>query len=158
MLILAWSHYHCRLRSERSVTRTSHTLNDSLWQGPAALFAITIQLGALHTAVLYTCIVQTGYIVCSDNSSLLKRNQYASIHLAITDRRICYRSLTLYRHIKTAEQRTIIQQRTVIGTLAVDGWTDDLLQTLFTTPDTPVIWLDCGKTARKIFATVFARG
>jgi len=45
------------------------------------------------------------------------------VHLAITDRRICYRSLTLYRHIKTAEQRTIIQQRTVIGTLAVDGWT-----------------------------------
>jgi len=31
------------------------------------------------------------------------------------------RLLTLYGHIKTAEQRTIIQQ-TVIGTLAVDGW------------------------------------
>jgi len=31
--------------------------------------------------------------------------------------------LTLYGHIKTAEQRSIIQQQsTVIGTLAVDGW------------------------------------
>jgi len=29
--------------------------------------------------------------------------------------------LTLYDHIKAAQQRTIIQQ-TVIGTLAVDGW------------------------------------
>jgi len=26
------------------------------------------------------------------------------------------------RHIKTAEQRTIIYSNTVIGTLAVDGW------------------------------------
>jgi len=31
--------------------------------------------------------------------------------------------LTLYGHIKTAEQRIIIQQhRALVGTLAVDGW------------------------------------
>jgi len=30
-------------------------------------------------------------------------------------------TLTLYDHIKTTEQRTIIQQY-LIGTLAVDGW------------------------------------
>jgi len=30
--------------------------------------------------------------------------------------------VTLYWHIKTAQQRTIIQQYGVIGTLAVDGW------------------------------------
>jgi len=37
------------------------------------------------------------------------------------------RLLTLYGHIKTAEQRTIIQQ-TVIGTLAVDGGLLHLVQ------------------------------
>jgi len=78
-------------------------------------YTVGLQQSPQHVQRLSTSLQTVVYSLCYIVSVVV----YLTGHATLTQRQT---TLTLYGRIKTAEQRTIIQQYTDWYTLAVDGW------------------------------------